>query len=578
MRSVEKKGLWKKLWNFRIKTLPGGRKNIVTAACFFLGAMLLCTFLSRAAASVTVPKVTKSKPLAKVIEHRVEAEGKVIQNRERAVIVEPDLTVASIYVSEGQQVEAGEVLFALDMQKLDEAILKTNQEIEKLRLANADSASQQSITDQKQTAALARARQDYDTATATGDQAVDDAARELARAQEQLDAFYNGQGCDSGEEDGTDTVLESLQSDWEQKRTLAEQLQEKWDGLSSDEKEEQPALMEELESARIDAEAAEQAFSQYEQQRAAQENVSSADKENALVDAYESKKKAYQDALNARDAGQTAAERAVQDAQIGTPSDSTIQTNEMDMRLKQLSLDRLQALKEQGGKVAAEGKGVVTKLDLQTGGLTTRTAAVTMADLSSGTRFVAQVPGEDAKYLSTGDAVELTPTSGGGKVTGVTISSVGTESTGGVENAGGAGGLGSTGNTGSSGSTGGSGDTGSSGSTVQDMQDVIVLLPQGELSVGVHAKLTCSRQSASYPLCVPVQALHMDQKQYYVFVLQKEETVLGTVYRARRADVTVAEKNTQYAALEAGGVSAEDAVIVSADREVEAGATVRLEE
>ncbi|MDD2978489.1 MAG: biotin/lipoyl-binding protein [Hespellia sp.] len=558
------KKMWKKLWSFRVKSLPEKRRSIMAATSLFLCMMLVCTFVSRAAASVTVPKVTKSKPLTKVIEHRVQLDGNVVQNRECAVIVEPDLTVESVYVSEGQQVEVGDVLFALDLQKLDEAILKTSQEIEKLRLANEDASSQQSITDQKQAAALARAQEDYDTATAAGNQTVDDAAQALARAQEQLDAFYNDAENGSGETEREDTVREALQADLDQKKAQAEALQAQWDSLSADEKAEQQDLENELESAKADADAAEQAFNQYEQQQTSQKNVSDSEKETVLIEEYETREKAYQDALNARDANQTTANRAAQDAKIGTPTDSTVQTNEMDMKLKQLSLDRLQALKDQGGKVSAQVKGVVIKLNLQTGGLTTQTAAVTMADLSSGTKFVAPVSQEDAKYLSVGDTVELTTASGGGKITGVTISSISTDSAGSTASSSGAG------------TAGSSGSLENAGGAGQETQNVTVLLPQGELTVGTHAKLTFSRQSERYPLCVPMQALHMDQKQYYVFVLQKEDTVLGTVYRARRVDVTVAEKNTELAALEEGGVVEADEIIVSADREVEGGAAVRL--
>ncbi len=55
-------------------------------------------------------------------------------------------------------------------------------------------------------------------------------------------------------------------------------------------------------------------------------------------------------------------------------------------------------------------------------------------------------------------------------------------------------------------------------------------------------------------------------------------TVLGTELTARRVNVNVLDKNTEYAALEEGGITTDQNVIVGSDRSLEADARVRLDE
>lgn len=63
-----------------------------------------------------------------------------------------------------------------------------------------------------------------------------------------------------------------------------------------------------------------------------------------------------------------------------------------------------------------------------------------------------------------------------------------------------------------------------------------------------------------------------------MLVVEETETVLGTERIARRVDVTVLDKNEEYAALQEGTLTAEQDIITGADRNVEPGGRVRLEE
>ena len=73
-------------------------------------------------------------------------------------------------------------------------------------------------------------------------------------------------------------------------------------------------------------------------------------------------------------------------------------------------------------------------------------------------------------------------------------------------------------------------------------------------------------------------ALHMEQQNYFVYTMEQEDTILGGQYVAKKIRVSVKEKSGEYAAISEENLSAEDAVIVTADGTISAGETVRLQE
>ncbi len=159
------------------------RRKALAAFAVFLGMMLFFTVVSRAADSVTVPQIVAEKPSGRAIEHKIEKEGKVRQNREQAVLTEPNLTVDAIYVQEGQQTEAGELLMQLNMTDIEEQILTLEQEIEKLKLNNRDLNSKKKANQEKKATGEERAREDYQQAVRKGEDDVARAAEDTGTGQ-----------------------------------------------------------------------------------------------------------------------------------------------------------------------------------------------------------------------------------------------------------------------------------------------------------------------------------------------------------------------------------------------------------
>lgn len=431
-------------------------------AWFFL-IMFLFTVVSRITASFTVAQVAIEYPSSKKITHVVTANGTVEKNLELAVVTEPDILVASVYVNEGQEVTEGELLAELNLTDLSDRIGEVEDELQILKLTNQTAADEQRKNASDRQTALNRAQEDYDQTVLKWQEAVSKAEWELQSAK---DAYYS------------------------------------------------------YESAHAGGEMPEEVYQQL----------------MVLFDAMNAKQAAYDTALQNQWEAVQNANRALEDAGAEPVTDNTAAINGIRIAGLEQELERLREIEQAEGKITAPVKGVVTEVFVRTGQRTNDTAAVTLADLSSGMRYTAQIGKADAKYVSAGDSVTLDKN--GREVSGLRIDTVETKEDGSLT--------------------------------------VTVLLTGDQFSIGDSAVLELEKQGTKSNCVVPLTALHVENGKNYVYVLEVQETVLGEQYFVRRADVVVKDKNSQYAALEEGVLSAESFVIVDSDRYIEAGSRVRL--
>lgn len=134
--NIEKKLL--KLLFYENKNENSGKKLILRLFAEFMLVMFVFTFLSRSADSITVAQVKMETPQERVIEHKVSADGKIIQNQEIAITTEEGIQVETVNVSEGESVKARDVLMILSMSSLREAIREQRLQIQTLQLTNAE--------------------------------------------------------------------------------------------------------------------------------------------------------------------------------------------------------------------------------------------------------------------------------------------------------------------------------------------------------------------------------------------------------------------------------------------------------
>lgn len=256
-----------------------------------------------------------------------------------------------------------------------------------------------------------------------------------------------------------------------------------------------------------------------------------------LEDSVKARQHEYDAALNAQRDALKNAQRSIEDANAALELNLTDETGQKDLAVKKKELAKLMELEKAGAQVIAPVDGVVTKVDLVTGQRTPDTAAVTLADLSSGMRYQANIAKENARYVSAGDPIILY--NGDKNITGLAIETLKAKEDGSL--------------------------------------DVSVHLTDDTLSIGDIASLELTKSAGEYPVTIPVSALHEEKGKYYVFVLESEDTVLGEQYFVRKEEVTVEEMNHRYAGLGQGSVTTESLVITDYDRYIEAGSRVRLQ-
>ena len=94
------------------------KKKIVTGFLVFLAAMWLCTVISKSIYASRLPIVSTESIESKYVEHVVKVDGIVVAGEKNPVTALGGLRVERLAVQVGDQVEEGDVLFAIDLEDL----------------------------------------------------------------------------------------------------------------------------------------------------------------------------------------------------------------------------------------------------------------------------------------------------------------------------------------------------------------------------------------------------------------------------------------------------------------------------
>lgn len=645
------------------------RSRLIRITAAFFAVMLCFTILSRAADQAGIAAVQVQKPESRMILHTVTAAGKVVQNREVAIVTEPDERVVEIAVEKGQKVAKGDLLFTIDTELLQEKILNQRQEIEKQKLQLGDAGSQQDVRAAQKANDQASAAEQYSLSTKKAQVQVSRAKRDLDAAKQALTDYRKKN--ESGSTATDNTVEETLQNALEEKTAAYLDAQKELTALQwrienavntalnetgaqlvkngmcvTQAAEEEPLILEEpegeledagavdspeqdtkqtddesaqdidiiiepsdqevntgsepsdssvissaipgvsdtaqpstpshsdaddgvaspvpdrelieqqvrdtyaqeldaatkkVETAKKEKEAAEQALVQYQQEQLTAADASGKEQERQLLAAVQTAGDAYEDAVLAANEAAVTAGRAVAAAGISDASDSTLAVGEITVEQMELQLEKLERLLEADGRICAPSDGLITEIAVNIGERTADTPAVRMADLTKGYRFTAELTKEQETYIGAGDEVTLTD-SRRNHLEQLAVESVTADG----ENEG--------------------------------IYEISVPLPDDTLELGAAAVLDYSSPSQTYAICVPLAALHLDERnQPYVLTYDEQDSVLGKELRARKVSVNILDQNESYAALADGSISSQDEVIVSADKAVDDGSRIRLE-
>lgn len=566
----------------------------------FFAAMIVFTVLSRVLYQSSIAVVTTTIPGNGSIAHRVQVSGKAVQNQELAVTTMAGLRIASVQVSEGQQVKQGEVLFTLDLDYLEETITAQEQEMQKQKLSIQDAWSQSNASAQQRSNAQTQAEENYQSAVSQAQTVLDRAKRDLDRAQAALDAYYNGTSADQAEENALMASCQTAKAAYDAAVTAWEQLTQEIETeiqnaiAQAEQAQPEPSeiptepILQQSDTTKPEgSETAElpqaqtpepqtltqaerdqiaqsirthyagrltEAESAVQQAQSAMEDANGALEafrreqsstaglsEQDLLDNLEKAQENFEDAQAALEEAKTVYGHAVESAGLPSASNSSAQIGQITYDQMALTLEKLEVLREAEGKILAPVDGVVTESYLKTGSKTTDTTAILLADLSQGCKFSGVVSEEQSQYIGVGDKVIIQAESSGKVYEDLPVTTL---------------------------------------SAVEEEGEyrITVQLPEGTLPLGAAAHLQFTRKSQPYACCVPISALHLDgQNQPYVLTVTEVNTVLGTQLQAQKVLVTVLDRNETTAALAEGSVGPQDKIIVSSDKMVEPGSRVRVE-
>lgn len=231
------------------------REKLLKWFAAFFAAMLVFTFLSKAADSVSVAKVLASAPQNQLISHTVSGTGKIESTKETAVFVQEGIKIAQVHVKAGEAVKKGQPLMTLLESSIQESIDKKKDEIQEASLKISDIQSQKNIDAQKRENSSRWAQQDLDTALGNGDINISNAQNELniaqqrlaeyrqkkAEAQKQQELEQQSQGSDFGDggegqtdfSDGSNLPQEPVISEEDtQEQALADDVRAKTEALN----------------------------------------------------------------------------------------------------------------------------------------------------------------------------------------------------------------------------------------------------------------------------------------------------------------------------------------------------------
>lgn len=592
--------------------------KLTKAFAALMAVMLFMTVVSRAASSFTVAQVQVESPKSRAIVHKVIGDGTVTRRSDLPVYAVADILVAKVKVTEGQEVKKGQTLAVLDADSIDEQIQTLSDEIEVLQLQNDALMSAGAKRDREQDKALSRAKEDYEDTVQANKDAVSKAKENIKTARKQTkknekkileDLQKSVEDAKKAYEDAVETQKSQVQQakraledasktpaadysdsitqiEINQKQRKIDSEQRKLDKLAlkkledpdtytsewQDQYDYVQELKDNLAAAKLQQQAKKNEAAAQESERKqtlsrAQEDYDETvskneklvreaknlwqeaeqklenyqngeDEDSTDESLVEDAKKALEDAKSQQTQQKKSAKRAIEDAGETDAADHSVEINNVSIAEKQRALAQLQKAKEQKGKIVAQTDATVSKILLTAGDRTTETAAFLLADLSEGARFTTQISKEDAKYVVVGDAVTL-------KVSDKSYEDMTVLST----------------------------------ETNEDSSvSVTVYVPKKTIPIGTHASMEIEQTSEKYATTLPLSAIHAEQNKYFVYVLEKEDTVLGEETVARKVNVSIVEKNGEYAALSDGSLSEDDSAIVESDTMLANGEKVRLKE
>lgn len=231
--------------------------------------------------------------------------------------------------------------------------------------------------------------------------------------------------------------------------------------------------------------------------------------------------------------------RKVEDILLEEDVDATLSVYRTEVNSIREKIAQYQAIIDQEGKITADMSGMVTDVYVEVGGRVPDTASLLLADDEVACQFRTTLTKEQKSYVNLNDDAKLELD--GKKAINVRIDYL-------AEN-----------------------------ENAPGTFTALVQLPEDTGMPGLSGVLKCAKSGEKHPCCVSLLALHAQNDRYFVYVVNEREGILGQEYYVEEINVSVIDKNDQWAAVE-GGLTSDSRIIASSTKEVAKGEVVRLAE
>lgn len=272
----------------------------------------------------------------------------------------------------------------------------------------------------------------------------------------------------------------------------------------------------------------------------AEKDLENAGDDEALQDALQQAAYAEADAKWQRETAMRDAERRVEDIIAPESEDSTLEVNRLELAGLQEDLEPYLDIREEEGRILSPMSGIITDIYVSTGGRTSDSAVLLLADDSVPCQFKTTLTQEQKKYVGLNDEVSL-KLDGSSKEKEATV------------------------------------DYLSESSTMPGNYEVYINLPEGMGVPGLSGTMSRAESGEKHYCCVTPAAVHEEGSRHYVYVVKERDGILGKEYYAEQVNVMVLDENENWAALE-GALNDDSVIISSSTKEVKNGDVVRLSE
>lgn len=493
----------------------------------FLIIMAGLTVISRITASLTVPKVTVIKAQSGNLDFNIEGTGTIEAGDKSYINCYEGIRIDKIDVMKGQHINEGDTLMELNLEDIEEKIQSLENEIQKSKIAIEQAKITKDTVDYtaKETAELAQENAAED---------INDAQSDYDNASSVYDELLNNNPED--ERKSKQKEYKNLQAEYEQiEKDYAAALavdgamdKTEWENKLAEKKEELTDLEQEIaglsnETYETELEAAKTALN------TAEDNLKAAYRLEESADLIS---KQADDSIN---------KSQVDDANTKKTAKLTVESYEIDIKAKKAQVEKLNLLKKENGVVSAKCSGIISEIAAIEGKATTSEYAIAIS--TGDLKINCKLDKKQGKFIYEGDEFEASFSGKKDKIKALVES---------VEY-----------------------KTDEKDASRGEIAQVILNLPEGEYSLGQSVELKMNKVSDKYENIVPISVIRSDSIGKFVLILEENEGMLGTEYKAVRRNIEVIESDDTKSAVQ-GDITNVDQIINGSNKNIEEGNVVRI--